>query len=279
MLTEEDKEYLKKKHQGGISNAKGSLYEDYFAVFQIASCIAKFESELENVAFQTQLEDTFVDDLLVVYPGVNVYHQLKNSKITWKSSTSQRTITSDFEKQIEICMGKKEQFALKLVHSSLENSAINNIPQSIIKFTTTEYFPFQEDLNRLILICNEFQNALNAISARGDRTETDELVDIATIFLGIWKACNNTRRIKLSELIKRAENLHHFNLVLFTSGTISDECRNILNNIEGLKYSTKGRMLYWSCGFMNGTHLWTDTIEQLIIRKVPTTLTELVELL
>ena len=77
MRNEEDKAYLANKHKGGEANAKGGLYEDFYAVFQIVSCIAHYKATLDSVALQTQLEDTFVDDLLIAHPDKNVYHQLK----------------------------------------------------------------------------------------------------------------------------------------------------------------------------------------------------------
>lgn len=64
MRSKADKAYLANKHKGGEANAKGGLYEDFYAVYQIVSCIAKYKAALEGVALQTQLEDTFVDDLL-----------------------------------------------------------------------------------------------------------------------------------------------------------------------------------------------------------------------
>ena len=80
MRSKADKAYLANKHKGGWANAKGGLYEDFYAVYQIISCIAKYKAALDGVALQTQLEDTFVDDLLITHPDKNVYHQLKNTK-------------------------------------------------------------------------------------------------------------------------------------------------------------------------------------------------------
>lgn len=40
MRSEADRVYLANKHRGGEANAKGGLYEDCYAVFQIVSCIA-----------------------------------------------------------------------------------------------------------------------------------------------------------------------------------------------------------------------------------------------
>ena len=86
MRSEEDRAYLDHKYKGGQANAKGGLYEDCYAVFQIVSCIAKYKASLDGVALQTQLEDTFVDDLHIAHPDKNVYHQLKNTQeLTWCS--------------------------------------------------------------------------------------------------------------------------------------------------------------------------------------------------
>lgn len=74
--TDEIKQYLRNKHQGGVRTPqKGGLFEDFYAVYQIVSCIAKYQPSFEGVEFQTQLEDTFVDDMLIAHPEQNTYHQ------------------------------------------------------------------------------------------------------------------------------------------------------------------------------------------------------------
>jgi hypothetical protein len=114
MRSEADRVYLANKHRGGEANARGGLYEDCYAVFQIVSCIARYKAALEGVALQTQLEDTFVDDLLIAHPDKNVYHQLKNTQnLSWNTRSSDRTITSDFENQINDCLERNEAFAVK----------------------------------------------------------------------------------------------------------------------------------------------------------------------
>ena len=52
--TDDIKLYLKNKHQGGENNQKGSLFEDFYAVYQIVSYIAKYKSSFDSVEFQTQ---------------------------------------------------------------------------------------------------------------------------------------------------------------------------------------------------------------------------------
>lgn len=111
--SENETQYLAKKHIGGENNLKGGLYEDFYAVFQIVSCIANYKTSFDAVAFQTQLEDTYVDDLLIAHPSNNVYHQLKDTEASKWSSGSSRTILSDFEHQIADCKERDEDFALK----------------------------------------------------------------------------------------------------------------------------------------------------------------------
>ena len=280
MRSEEDRTYLAHKHKGGEANAKGGLYEDCYAVFQIVSCIAKYKSSLDGVALQTQLEDTFVDDLLIAHPDKNVYHQLKNTQeLTWNTKTSDRTITSDFENQIKDCKERNEQFALKLVFSAVKSKVGDIIPDSIKYYTTVEFFPYERDLNGLVLISKAFQDALRQISVNGKDATVDELVNIAMVFLGAWKGCGNENKVRLADIVTRAMGMKHFNLTIFPNGTISQECREILDNIEGLHYSVSGRMFYWQLGDFTGSCPWPERKEQEIIDKKPTTRHELVAIL
>lgn len=280
MRSEADKAYLANKHKGGEANAKGNLYEDFYAVYQIVSCIAKYKAALDGVALQSQLEDTFVDDLLIAHPDKNVYHQLKNIKsLTWNTKSSDRTITSDFENQIKDCQDRNEVFALKLVYSEANCKVGDSIPDSIHKHTTTEFFPYEEDLNGLVLISEEFMEALRQISVNGSSATMDSLANVAQVFLGAWRGCGSNHRVSLSEIVARAEETKHFNLNIFNDGKISEACREVLDNIEGLCYYVRGRMFYWQSGDFTGSCPWPEGKEQEIIDKRPTTRRELVAIL
>ena len=280
MRSEVDKAYLANKHKGGEANAKGGLYEDCYAVFQIISCIAKYKAALEGVALQTQLEDTVVDDLLIAHPDKNVYHQLKNTQsLTWNTKSSERTITSDFENQIKDCQDRKEAFALKLVYSAANSKVGMSIPESIQDYTTAEYFPFEDDLNGLILISKDFIEALRQISVNGNSATIDDLANLAQVFLGVWRGCGSNHRVSLSEIVARAEKTKHFNLNIFADGTISAVCREVLDSIEGLRYYVRGKLFYWQLGDFTGSCPWPEGKEQEIIDKRPTTRHELVAIL
>ena len=232
------------------------------------------------MALQSQLEDTFVDDLLIAHPDKNVYHQLKNTQsLTWNTKSSDRTITSDFENQINDCLGRNEAFALKLVYSADKSKVGESIPESIQAYTATEYFPYEEDLNGLILISEGFIDALRQISVNGDSATIDDLVNVAQVFLGVWRGCGSNHRVSLSDIVACAEKTRHFNLNIFEDGTISEACREVLDNIEGLRYYVRGKMFYWQLGDFTGSCPWPEGKELEIIDKRPTTRHELVTIL
>lgn len=278
MRSEEDAKYLANKHRGGENNQKGGLYEDFYAVFQIVSCIARYKTSLDAVALQTQLEDTYVDDLLIAHSSNNVYHQLKDTEtLTWSSGSS-RTIQSDFEHQIADCKERDENFALKLVYSAT-GSKVSDIPESIKDYTIVESFPHADDLNQLIFISRAFKESLKLISAKGEASTDDELLALAMVFLGAWKSINSKERLQLSSIVDLAGKAHSFNLAIYPDLKMSDECKMIFDAIPGLDYRLCGRELIWTLGFLNGTCQWTDLLENTIITKKPTTKREIAELL
>lgn len=278
MRSEEDAKYLANKHRGGENNQKGGLYEDLYAVYQIVSCIADYKTSLDVVAFQTQLKDTYVDDLLIAHPGNNVYHQLKDTETLKWSSGSGRTIQSDFEHQIADCKERDESFALKLVYSAA-CSGVSEIPESIKDYTSVENFPHADDLNQLFFISGAFRESLKLISAKGDDSTDDELLAVAMVFLGAWKSSNSKERLPLSNIVDFAGKAHNFNLSIYPDMKMSDECKMIFDAIPGLDYRLCGRELVWSLGFLNGTCQWTDSLEHSIISRKPTTKREIAELL
>ena len=118
-----------------------------------------------------------------------------------------------------------------------------------------------------------------AITPNGENTPTDDLANIASVFLGIWKGCDSKNRISLEEIIRRAKSCKYVNLNIYPDEDMSEHCKLILNTIEGLEYHISGRMFYWSIGRMNGNCPWPDEMESEIIRQHPTDKWELLSIL
>ena len=276
--TDDIKQYLKNKHKVGENNQKGSLFEDFYAVYQIISCIAKYNPSFDRVEFKTQLEDTFVDDMLITHPEKNIYHQLKNTKsLSWGKVNRQGDIAFDFAHQIEDCKEREENFALKLVYSLKDSMVGEQTPEEIKAQTSTEYFDYLSDLNSLVIFSTPLKHALMEITP--DKTSTDDLANIASVFLGVWKGCDSKNGILLKEIIHRAENFKYIHLNIYTNESINDDCKKILDTIENFEYHINGRMFYWSIGRMNGSCPWPTEMEQEIIRQHPTDKWELISIL
>ena len=277
--TDDIKQYLKNKHQGGENNQKGGLFEDFYAVYQVALCIDKYKSSFDSVKLQTQLEDAFVDDMLITLPEQNIYHQLKNTQsLSWGKVDKQGDIAFDFEHQIEDCEARNEKFALKLVYSLKDSKVGEQIPEEIKNQTSTEYFDFAADLNSLVMISAPLKSALRVITPNGENAPTDALVNIASVFLGVWKGCDSKNGISLGEIIHRAEAFKYVNLNIYPNVEMSEKCKQVLDNIEGFRYHISGKMFYWSIGLMNGSCPWPDEIETEIIRQHPTDKWELMSM-
>lgn len=272
--------YLLAKHRGGENNLKGGLYEEYYAVFQIVSCLAKYKHELDAVSFQAQLEDTFVDDLLIAHPDVNIYHQLKNRQtVSWGSTKTKGDIAFDFAHQIEVCQERDEAFALKLIYSAKE-SEVTDVPAQIKSHSQAEWFPYQKDINQLVIISNELKDALRRISSEGVNATDDVLANIAIVVLGAWKKTSATKtRVTLSSIVSVIEVQKQVNISLYPDGEISEACKRILDAIDGIEYHISGRMFYWSFGLLKGSCPWPDKMEAKIIKANPKTKLELIALL
>ena len=96
---------LKNKHKGGVNAEKGLQYEMNYAVYKIVCYLLACNEH--SVRFQTQIEDAYVDDLLITVGDIYNYHQLKNVKdLKWA------TVESDFIMQLNQCTERNENFTM-----------------------------------------------------------------------------------------------------------------------------------------------------------------------
>lgn len=143
-----DREYLKRKHQGGESSQRGNLYESYFAVYQILLLMSQGKGDAK---FFSQVEGAYVDDLLILLDGCSVYHQIKDvKKLSWGNIEESKTLASDFFHQVDICTSKKVDFLLKLIVSSGKERLDEKMPQELEAYSKVEEFPAYNNINRYI---------------------------------------------------------------------------------------------------------------------------------
>ena len=75
-----ERKYLKNKHKGGNNNSKGNIYESFYTTYCIALFMNSHITQLDSVHFTSQLEECFVDDLLIEESNTahRIYHQIKD---------------------------------------------------------------------------------------------------------------------------------------------------------------------------------------------------------
>ena len=276
-ITSAERKYLKNKHKGGKSNAKGNLYEEYYAVYQLALLIDKYRSTPSNVHLSTQVPETFVDDLLIEQEdSYKTYHQLKDVKqITWISNK----LKYDFERQRDISSENGERFTLKLVYSD-SDSSVSAVPDTISDCTEAEYFPFYSSIQSLYLGFQPFQEAIKSIAMPYHLTDND-FIGISGALLGAWGMVDSQSSTSLEEILEKVYNIGKglININTYPSSVkISDDCSALLRQI-GIEYQTVGSSIYWSHGCFSGCLLWTKEKEDNIISASPKDFKDIIDLL
>jgi len=176
-------EYLKNKNRGGKSNQKGVSYEGLFAVYQIALAYPFVRQEEREIFIETQVDNSFVDDLMVEDRTKNHVKnfQLKNcdSNLTWNYSENKNSycLWEDFLWQYEInthLLGKTSNVVLVLSSETNFRNRNKTIPKDIQDFTQVCLFPSAKNLRELIRVEPEFKNAIANICAKpnSDKLET-----------------------------------------------------------------------------------------------------------
>jgi hypothetical protein len=73
--------YIKNKHKGGVNNSKGSTFENYFAIYQIAKQYGN-KSNARHTLFSAQVM-AFVDDFVIEIDRPNKKHHRTKKSVTF----------------------------------------------------------------------------------------------------------------------------------------------------------------------------------------------------
>lgn len=135
--------YLKRKHTGGVVNAKGNTYEEKYLVAQILCRMGENPATADVAVFYPQVANRAVDDLVIQEANMHLtYHQLKESQtLSWSDGGKTNTILDDFKDQETISNALGEDFELKIVASNPECEILTNAVPSDLDHTSIEHFP------------------------------------------------------------------------------------------------------------------------------------------
>ncbi len=184
--------YLKNKHRGGVSGGKGTRYEDFFAVIQVAEYARRLGSDCGLVSLEAQAPVYFIDDLVVREQGdppIECCFQLKNSpSVAWGSG--EKSIADDCKKQLQLAAAAALPApGVVLVTSDGEcaQSLQASIPVELSGAVEVRWFPWADTAN---VLCKLWPAEMEAVAwlSKQENPNFQEVSDVFTVLLGVWGA-------------------------------------------------------------------------------------------
>ncbi|NJO17782.1 MAG: hypothetical protein HC877_19245 [Thioploca sp.] len=243
-------DYFQRKQQGGANNQRGSRYEDFFSILQLAKLfyLLMAENVQSDIEIHAQAE-AFVDDLLIADQHYHSqrHFQLKNTiNIEWGKGF--KSISDDFEKQKRLndCLGIENTLTVLVCSDEVKAQELKEkIPPTIANFSQVIFFPYQETLNHLLLSHEEFKDSLKRICFS---SEIDKLEALAVMILGCWSD-KKTTIYSVAQLLTHLQNTMPNYLAKADAGTeLLYEVKNILAAIANFNYVIENGYFSWTYG-------------------------------
>lgn len=237
------------KNQGGVSNKKGNTYENFFAVYQLASLSQEvIENNLE-IVFYSQIF-AFIDDLIIDFKDSSSrkHYQLKNSaSVTWGSGL--KSISDDFCKQYELNQSISIESELYLVisDSNLKTRLDNSLPERINDYSQVVHFPYRSNIAKLITQQPDLYEAIKYLCAFSE-PDPDKIECVATVLLGAWTSIDKSGA-SVKDILETAQKCQPSYIRSFAQQMQIDiEVANILKEIENFTYNLTKGFLHWEYG-------------------------------
>jgi hypothetical protein len=267
LFGQETRKYLQNKNRGGINGEKGSTYENYYALYQVA-VLARELIELGQDATICSQGLAFVDDLVIDRHGDTFLrnYQLKNSStVSW--GQGEKSIQDDFCKQhaLNQSISRESELYLVVSDSTLQNTLSEKCPQSIKDFSQVLYFPYQKELSRLLDSSPSFREAIQYLCPLED---IDKVECAAGVLLG---AITSSDRSSLSvrEIIEKASAFSpSYIRSLSDEVSIDPEVAIILSNVKDFGYTVSKGFLSWDYGSGIFTGTVTSRIDSEQFEKI-----------
>jgi hypothetical protein len=248
--------YLQNKHRGGTNGQKGTRYEDYFAIYQLALLAPKTLEEGQEIHLLSQVL-SFVDDLIVDNLAEPLHHyQLKSgASVSWTSGSP--SIVQDFERQYRLNQQQKarESFLYLIVADSVLSAKLKAAtPANIQAFTQVQHFPHNPNLSKAIQQNPAFQLALVYLSAF-ENPGLDKLEWIASVLMAAW-VTESTQPVSVMTLLTKAQQVSPCYIRSFKPGIQLDvELVKVLACIDNFTYNLSKGFFHWEYlgGLQQGT--------------------------
>jgi len=239
--------YFINKQTGGNSNQKGSRYEDFFSVMQLAQLFQLLtnDDDKDDIEIYAQAE-AFVDDLLIRFQKHNIQHhfQLKTSPtVSWGNDL--KSISDDFYKQKILNDNLGIDITRTVLVCSNKEKAVRlqkRVPQNIADFADIIFFPEADTINHLILIDDEFKTLIGRICFSND---IDKLEALAMLILGHW-VNKKTTLTSVNELFSTLENAFpNYLAKLNVTENLLPEVERIFSTITNFSFKIEKGYFSW----------------------------------
>jgi hypothetical protein len=237
---------LKSIRRGGNNSAKGTDYENQYAVYRIC-LLAAFEESAAAVRISAQ-EVAFVDDLCIRHDNVGrkINFQLKNSSGVAADFTSD--LAERFRRQLLLDLehhGFRESEQVLLV--SCEVKAAENasaIPDDLAAVARSEYFPYCARSLDLMQSIPRFRLALERLCQSSDLSVLDTAY---RVLLGAW--ISESRMRSVAEIMECARGMVRPNLFPLGLVQVPDWLQSLCASLAGVSvFGNAGRYVVTCSG-------------------------------
>jgi hypothetical protein len=247
LFGEEALTYLSNKHRGGTSGAKGNIYENFFAVYQLALLSEEALTTPDPTYLSSQVF-AFVDDLVINRTGRASpleHFQLKDSSsVSWGSGL--RSIADDFEKQQQLneSLSRPSRLTLIVSNPTLRDRLAASLPNTLIGFSQVQYFPSVASLEMLLSQESTFRIAIVYLCSV-EQPDPDKLDCVAKVLLAAWLSCENNNPTVL-ELLRSARACTPSYIRSFEDIEETDqEFLELLDKIPNFSYNFAKGFFHW----------------------------------
>ncbi|WP_315815132.1 hypothetical protein [Paraflavitalea speifideaquila] len=224
--------YVQNKHAGGRNNGKGSIFENFVAIYKLAYLMqVKADPELTFISSQVK---AFIDDLVIekMAEKLTEYYQIKDvANLRWNNGDHH--LSDDVDVQYALCaqLGHKAHLEIVVSLADVQQQLKNNLPVNIQRKVTVTHFEGANSINNLIRTNSEFRKALEGICALKNPS-IDKLDLIGSLLLGAWAGVVPDR-VPLKQYIDRCVSINP-NFFKGGNAQLSDKLSGILNGDPGL---------------------------------------------
>jgi len=242
--------YVQNKNRGGSNGKKGTRFEDFYTVFQVAKLAC---ANLDKLSAWPSLESqilAFVDDLVISETSKKQYFQLKNvASLVWDGG--EHPLAEDFRLQFALSTKLNEPsptMTLVVADPELKARMEEKMPSDIEGFSSVEYFPDgQGSLNKLVFDSEELRDVLVPLA----RKVQPSYADLEGVFGVLMVGClRHSGQISIDAVLRSAKecipNMLAALDVVDVKQHVTNEFVSTLDSIPGLAYAFDKGIFSWT---------------------------------